>query len=73
MGLREIGGLNVEFVNGDYELTKGIRVILTPGHSPGGQSVAVDTDDGTYVIAGMCTIRENFYPPAEVLQKGTYK
>ena len=30
---------------------------------PGGQSVAVDTGEGTYVIAGMCTIRDNFYPP----------
>ena len=35
--------------------------------------MAVDTSDGTYVIAGMCTIRDNFYPPAEVLAKGTYK
>ncbi len=68
-----IGGLNVEFVEGDVEISKGVRTMLTPGHSPGGQSVVVDTEDGTYVIAGMCTIRENFYPPAEVLAKGTYK
>ena len=53
--------------------SKGVRLMLTPGHSPGGQSVVVDTDDGTYVIAGMCTIRDNFYPPEEVLAKGTYK
>ena len=68
-----IGKLNVELVEGDYEVAKGIRVLLTPGHSPGGQSVAVDTGDGTYVIAGMCTIRDNFYPPPEVLAKGTYR
>jgi N-acyl homoserine lactone hydrolase len=69
----EIGNLNVEFVDGDYDVANGIRVILTPGHSPGGQSIAVDTDDGTYVIAGMCTIRENFYPPEEVLKRGSYR
>jgi N-acyl homoserine lactone hydrolase len=33
----------------------------------------VDTDDGTFVIAGMCTIRDNFYPPESVTSKGTYK
>ena len=44
--------------------------MLTPGHSPGGQSVVVDTDDGTFVIAGMCTIRDNFYPPRECYVEG---
>jgi N-acyl homoserine lactone hydrolase len=69
----QMAGLNIEFVEGDHEVTPGVRCLLTPGHSPGGQSVCVDTDDGTYVIAGMCTIRENFYPPADILAKGTYK
>jgi glyoxylase-like metal-dependent hydrolase (beta-lactamase superfamily II) len=69
----EIARLNVEFVEGDHEVAKGVRCLLTPGHSPGGQSVAVDTADGTYVIAGMCTIRDNFYPPEDILAKGTYK
>ena len=67
-----IGRLNVEFVEGDHEVAKGVRCLFSPGHSPGGQSVCVDTAAGTYVIAGMCTIRDNFYPPAEVLAKGTY-
>lgn len=68
-----IAALGVEWVEGDHEVAPGVRCLLTPGHSPGGQSVVVDTDDGTYVIAGMCTIRENFYPPEEVLAKGTYR
>ena len=68
-----IARLDVEFVEGDHEVARGVRCMLTPGHSPGGQSVVVDTAAGTYVIAGMCTIRENFYPPEEVLAKGTYK
>jgi N-acyl homoserine lactone hydrolase len=69
----EIAKLDVEFVDGDHEVAKGLCCLLTPGHSPGGQSVCVDTNEGTYVIAGMCTIRENFYPPEDVLEKGTYK
>ena len=69
----EIAGLNVEFVEGDIEVSAGVRTIFTPGHSPGGQSVVVDTAVGTYVIAGMCTIRENFYPTADPTGKREYK
>jgi N-acyl homoserine lactone hydrolase len=69
----EIERLNLELVEGDVKVTKGVRTFFTPGHSPGGQSVAVDTDEGTYVIAGMCTIRDNFYPPEEVAARSEYK
>lgn len=69
----EIGRLDVKFVDGDVEVSKGVRTMLTPGHSPGGQSVIVDTVAGTYVIAGMCTIRDNFYPPADVSENADYK
>jgi glyoxylase-like metal-dependent hydrolase (beta-lactamase superfamily II) len=37
---------------GEYEPLDGIRVIATPGHSPGHQSVAVDTDAGRLLLAG---------------------
>jgi len=55
--------LNFEVVEGDCEIVPGVKVIFTPGHTHGGQSVAVETDQGTAVIAGLCTIAENFYPP----------
>ena len=41
-----------EFVSGDKELIKGVSLIFTPGHTPGHQSVVVETDAATYVIAG---------------------
>jgi glyoxylase-like metal-dependent hydrolase (beta-lactamase superfamily II) len=37
---------------GDHEPLPGIRVIATAGHSPGHQSVAIDTDAGRLVLAG---------------------
>jgi N-acyl homoserine lactone hydrolase len=37
---------------GEHEPLDGIRVIPTPGHSPGHQSVAVDTDAGRLLLAG---------------------
>lgn len=59
-------GLDFEVVDGDKEIVDGVRVLLTPGHTAGGQSVAVKTDAGIAVITGFCCIRENFEPP-EVL------
>lgn len=69
----EIARMDLQLMEGDYTVAPGLRVIFTPGHSPGGQSVVVDTEEGTYAIAGMCSIRENFYPPAEILARSEYK
>lgn len=57
------GGLNFEVVEGDTAICDGVSVISTPGHSPGGQSVAISTAEGIAIISGICTIRENFEPP----------
>ena len=39
---------------GEYEPLPGIRVFPTPGHSPGHQSLAIETDAGTVLLAGQC-------------------
>lgn len=39
-------------VNGDTEVAPGVRVLATPGHTAGHQSVTVETDDGLVLIAG---------------------
>ena len=56
-------GLEFEIIEGDVQIVEGINVMLTPGHSPGGQSVMVDTAKGKAVITGCCCIRQNFEPP----------
>lgn len=56
----------IEVVREDREIAPGVRVMHTPAHTEGGQSVCVDTDAGLAIITGFCLIRENFYPPASV-------
>jgi glyoxylase-like metal-dependent hydrolase (beta-lactamase superfamily II) len=55
--------LNFQVIEGDTKITDGVWVIFTPGHTPGGQSVVVDTPKGRVIIAGLCTIQLNFDPP----------
>jgi N-acyl homoserine lactone hydrolase len=38
--------------DGDAEIVPGVRVVPTPGHTPGHQSVLVETEDGLVVVAG---------------------
>ena len=39
-------------LNGSAEIADGISVVPTPGHSPGSQSVIVNTAKGPYIIVG---------------------
>lgn len=60
-----IEGLDLEVIEGDKQIIDGVRVLFTPGHTPGGQSVAIDTPKGTAIITGFCCTKENFEPPED--------
>jgi len=45
-------GADIRQIEGDHQLAPGIRVLATPGHTAGHQSLAVDTVDGLVVLAG---------------------
>ncbi len=45
-------GTPFEIIQGDWEILDGIRLIKTPGHTPGSQAVLIDTVGGIYCIAG---------------------
>jgi len=64
-----LAGLQFSVVEGGTRIDEGIELLLTPGHSAGSQSVAVDTNQGKAVIAGFCSIRENFEPPPAIRGK----
>ncbi len=48
----EFEGAEYVELDGARELAPGVRVLPTPGHTPGHQSVLVDTEDGLAVVAG---------------------
>jgi len=52
--------VDLVLVDGDQEIVPGLNVVLTPGHTPGGQSVVVDTAAGKAVITGFCSNDQNF-------------
>ncbi len=53
-------------VSEDTEVVPGITMIHTPAHTPGGMSIKIETDKGSVLICGFCTILENLNPPIEV-------
>ena len=61
-GMLTTKDLKFEVVQGDTRIFPGVEVLLTQGHTPGCQSVAVDTAHGKAIIAGFCSIKENFFP-----------
>jgi N-acyl homoserine lactone hydrolase len=62
--------LNWEVLDGDHHLTEGIDIIFTPGHTAGGQSVAVNTIKGTAIIEGLDSNDEIYDPPAGMAWTG---
>ena len=64
--------LNVRLVDGDAEIAEGVQVIFSPGHTVGGQSVAVNTVQGRAVITGFCCNAKNFPPKGPAIAPGVH-
>ncbi len=60
----------LKIVDGDEVVAPGIKILKTPGHTPGTQSVMVETSKGKVCLSGLCTIEENFYPPDSLKKLG---
>jgi len=65
-------GVNLKIIDGDAEIIDGIEVLFTPGHTPGGQSVVVETSEGKAIITGLCCNAENFPRGGGVIAPGVH-
>ncbi|HYH92885.1 MAG TPA: N-acyl homoserine lactonase family protein [Candidatus Saccharimonadales bacterium] len=43
---------NLRTVTGELDLLPGLRIVRAPGHTPGSQALVVDTEHGSFAIAG---------------------
>lgn len=48
----DVPGLRYEVLDGEFEVAPWLRLIPTPGHTAGHQSLVLDAPDGTVVLAG---------------------
>ena len=62
--------ITFQVIEGDTEILPGIKVLLTPGHSPGGQSVQISTEKGKAIITGFCSQMSTFTQTPFMKEKG---
>ncbi len=62
--------LNFDVIDGDVQIDSGISIFLTPGHTPGGQSIQVNTASGKAVITGFCCSSDTFKQTADMKRRG---
>ena len=56
-------GRTFTLLDGETEVFEGIRMIPTPGHSPGHMAVSVQTENGVYYLVGdLMVLRDNMKP-----------
>ncbi|HET7421082.1 MAG TPA: N-acyl homoserine lactonase family protein [Candidatus Dormibacteraeota bacterium] len=61
----DFAGARFELVDGDAEIAEGVRVVATPGHTAGHQSVLVDASDGSAVMIGDAAYTSDIYREVE--------
>jgi N-acyl homoserine lactone hydrolase len=57
----DFAGARFELIDGDSQIAEGVRVVATPGHTVGHQSVIVDTPDGGAVMIGDAAFTADIY------------
>src|ERR1700730_2819704 len=61
----DYAGARYELLDGDAQIADGVRVVATPGHTVGHQSVLVDTPDGGVVMIGDAAYTSDIYREAD--------
>jgi N-acyl homoserine lactone hydrolase len=61
----DFAGARFELIDGDAQIAEGVRVVATPGHTVGHQSVLVDSPDGGAVMIGDAAYTSDIYREAD--------
>lgn len=57
----DFAGARFELLDGDAEIAEGVRVVATPGHTVGHQSVLAEVDGGEAVMVGDAAFNADIY------------
>jgi N-acyl homoserine lactone hydrolase len=68
----DFAGARFELIDGDAQIADGVRVVATPGHTVGHQSVIVDTPDGGAVMIGDAAYTSDIYRAADNADLSTW-
>ena len=69
----DFAGARFELIDGDSQIAEGVRVVATPGHTVGHQSVIVDTPDGGAVMIGDAAFTADIYREADKADLSTWR
>jgi N-acyl homoserine lactone hydrolase len=61
----DFAGARLELLDGDAQIAEGVRVVATPGHTPGHQCVIVDATGGASVMIGDAAYTADIYRDVE--------
>ena len=68
-GIASFPGARYELLDGDAPVWDGVRVVPTPGHTDGHQSLVVDTRQGRVVLAGQAVNTASDYARAHLARE----
>ena len=69
----DFAGARFELVDGDAEIAEGVRVVATPGHTVGHQSVVVETGDGGAIMIGDAAYTSDIYRKGDEADFGPWR
>jgi N-acyl homoserine lactone hydrolase len=57
----DLPGLNYMLIEGDYPLVDGVKIIFTPGHTPGYQMIRVDLKKEGVIFPSPCVLESMYF------------
>jgi N-acyl homoserine lactone hydrolase len=69
----DFAGARFELLDGDAEIAGGVRVVATPGHTSGHQSVVIDTSEGGALMIGDAAYTADIYRAGDEADLTTWR
>jgi N-acyl homoserine lactone hydrolase len=68
----DFAGARFELIDGDAVIAEGVKVVATPGHTVGHQSVIVESEDGSALMIGDAAYTADIYEAGDAADLGKW-